>query len=53
MLSGSAVTKYVNAIFTKLDLRPDPSRNRRVQVVLAYLRETHSSAPPGRTAPER
>ncbi|MBB5429974.1 response regulator transcription factor [Nocardiopsis composta] len=53
VLSGSAVTKYVNAIFTKLDLRPDPSRNRRVQVVLAYLRETHSSAPPGRTAPER
>ncbi|MFC7741035.1 response regulator transcription factor [Nocardiopsis composta] len=24
VLSGSAVTKYVNAIFTKLDLRPDP-----------------------------
>jgi len=53
VLSGSAVTKYVNAIFTKPDLRPDPSRNRRVQVVLAYLGETRPPARPGRTAPQR
>ncbi|WP_081620504.1 response regulator transcription factor [Nocardiopsis potens] len=40
VLSGSAVTKHINAVFTKLGTCPDPSRNRRVQAVLAYLRET-------------
>ena len=36
-LSVSAVEKNVNAIFTKLDLRNEPSVHRRVGAVLTYL----------------
>jgi DNA-binding NarL/FixJ family response regulator len=39
-LSESAIEKYVNAIFTKLELGPATGVSRRVAAVLAYLRET-------------
>jgi len=39
-LSESAIEKYVNTIFTKLDLGAAPGVSRRVAAVLAYLRET-------------
>ena len=42
-LSESAIEKYVNAIFTKLQLGHDPGLSRRVAAVLTYLRRT---APP-------
>ena len=38
-LSESAIEKYVNAIFTKLNLGHDPGVSRRVAAVLAYLRD--------------
>lgn len=38
-LSDSAVEKYINAIFTKLDLPPEAAVHRRVAAVLTYLRE--------------
>lgn len=38
-LSESAIEKYVNAIFTKLDLGAATGVSRRVAAVLAYLRE--------------
>ncbi|WP_427888650.1 response regulator transcription factor [Kribbella sp. GL6] len=41
-LSESAIEKYVNAIFTKLDLGTAPGVSRRVAAVLTYLRD-----PPG------
>ena len=37
-VSNSAVEKYVSAIFTKLDLAPTDTENRRVLAVLKYLR---------------
>lgn len=45
VLSESAVSKYVNAIFAKLGLAQEPQTHRRVAAVLAFLRET----PPGNT----
>ncbi len=39
-LSESAIEKYVNAIFTKLELGAATGVSRRVAAVLAYLRET-------------
>lgn len=36
-LSESAVTKHINAIFTKLSIPPASSANRRVLAVLRYL----------------
>jgi len=38
-LSGSAVEKHVSAIFAKLGLAQEPSTDRRVSAVLAYLRD--------------
>jgi len=38
-LSGSAIEKHVNAIFTKLDLGESPSLDRRVSAVLRFLHE--------------
>jgi len=37
-LSESSVEKYVNSIFSKLDLSEEKSLSRRVAAVLAYLR---------------
>ncbi len=37
-LSESAVEKYINAIFAKLDLPPEAAVHRRVTAVLTYLR---------------
>jgi DNA-binding NarL/FixJ family response regulator len=37
-VSNSAVEKYVSGIFTKLDLPPTDTENRRVLAVLKYLR---------------
>jgi DNA-binding NarL/FixJ family response regulator len=37
-VSHSAVEKYVSSIFTKLDLPPTDTENRRVLAVLKYLR---------------
>lgn len=38
-LSERAVEKHINSIFTKLDLLPEPSTNRRVVAVMMYLAE--------------
>jgi DNA-binding NarL/FixJ family response regulator len=38
-LSQSAVEKHINPIFTKLDIAPDATYNRRVLAVLKYLRD--------------
>lgn len=43
-LSGSAVEKYVNTIFAKLDLPPEAAVHRRVAAVLTYLREAERPA---------
>lgn len=40
-LSDSAVEKYINAIFAKLDLPPEAAVHRRVTAVLTYLRAGH------------
>jgi len=37
-VSQSAVDKYVSSIFTKLDLPPTDTENRRVLAVLKFLR---------------
>jgi DNA-binding NarL/FixJ family response regulator len=37
-LSDSAVEKYINAMFAKLDLPPEAAVHRRVMAVLTYLR---------------
>jgi len=37
-VSHSAVEKYVSSIFTKLDLQPTDTENRRVLAVLKFLR---------------
>jgi len=39
-VSERAVEKHINSIFTKLDLPPEPSSNRRVRAVLLYLAES-------------
>lgn len=39
-LSESAIEKHVNAIFTTLDLPPEPTVHRRVSAVLTFLRDT-------------
>lgn len=46
-LSESAIEKYVNAIFTKLNLGHDPGVSRRVAAVLAYLRDAAASSGTG------
>lgn len=46
-LSESAVTKHINAIFTKLGIPPASSANRRVLAVLQYLA---ASSSPDRTS---
>ena len=38
-LSGSAIEKHVNAIFTKLDLGESPKIDRRVSAVLRFLQD--------------
>jgi DNA-binding NarL/FixJ family response regulator len=38
-LSERAVEKHINSIFTKLDLMPERSTNRRVLAVMMYLAE--------------
>lgn len=38
-ISQSGIEKHINTIFTKLDLAPDTTSNRRVLAVLAYLRD--------------
>ena len=39
MLTIGAVEKHIANIFTKLDLPPSESDNRRVLAVLAYLQQ--------------
>jgi DNA-binding NarL/FixJ family response regulator len=39
-LSGSAIEKHINAIFSKLGLSEEPQVHRRVAAVLTFLRET-------------
>ncbi|MEM7338070.1 MAG: response regulator transcription factor [Actinomycetota bacterium] len=39
VLSERAIEKHINSIFTKLDLHPEPTTNRRVQAVLTWLGE--------------
>ena len=43
-LSLSSIEKHVNAIFTQLDLAPEPATNRRVVAVLTYLRAMGEAA---------
>lgn len=38
-VSQSGIEKHINAIFSKLDIAPDTTYNRRVLAVLAYLRD--------------
>ena len=45
-LSDSAVEKYINAIFGKLDLPPEAAVHRRVAAVLTYLRAADGEHPP-------
>ncbi len=47
-LSGSAIEKHVNSIFSKLGLAEEPQVHRRVTAVLAYLRDSGLSPGPGR-----
>jgi DNA-binding NarL/FixJ family response regulator len=42
-LSDSAVEKYINAMFAKLDLPPEAAVHRRVAAVLTYLRESSTA----------
>lgn len=37
VLSEGAVEKHINAIFTKLELAPEPEQHRRVRAVLLFL----------------
>jgi DNA-binding NarL/FixJ family response regulator len=39
-ISPRSVEKHINAIFTKLDLTPEPDVHRRVRAVLVYLAES-------------
>ncbi|MEU4198680.1 response regulator transcription factor [Streptomyces sp. NPDC039022] len=40
-VTGKAIDKHINSIFTKLRLLPSKDDNRRVQAVLAYLTYVH------------
>jgi DNA-binding NarL/FixJ family response regulator len=46
-MSESAVEKYINAIFAKLDLAPESAVHRRVTAVLTYLRAADHELRPG------
>ena len=46
-LSESAVTKHINAIFTKLGIPPTGNANRRVLAVLQYLAANSTTGGPG------
>ncbi len=45
-ITGKAVDKHINNIFTKLDLPLDADDNRRVLAVLRYLQDTASTGGP-------
>jgi DNA-binding CsgD family transcriptional regulator len=45
-ITGKAVDKHINSIFTKLDLPLDADDNRRVLAVLRYLQDTAGTAGP-------
>jgi DNA-binding NarL/FixJ family response regulator len=45
-ITGKAVDKHINSIFTKLDLPLDADDNRRVLAVLRYLQDTAGAAGP-------
>jgi DNA-binding NarL/FixJ family response regulator len=45
-ITGKAVDKHINSIFTKLDLPLDSDDNRRVLAVLRYLQDTANAGHP-------
>jgi DNA-binding NarL/FixJ family response regulator len=45
-ITGKAVDKHINSIFTKLDLPLDSDDNRRVLAVLRYLQDTANTGHP-------
>jgi DNA-binding NarL/FixJ family response regulator len=45
-ITGKAVDKHINSIFTKLDLPLDADDNRRVLAVLRYLQDTAGTTGP-------
>ena len=45
-ITGTAVDKHINSIFTKLDLPLDSDDNRRVLAVLRYLQDTANTGHP-------
>jgi DNA-binding NarL/FixJ family response regulator len=44
-ITGKAVDKHINSIFTKLDLPLDADDNRRVLAVLQYLQDSTGTSP--------